>query len=306
MKWFGVIALSAVAISCSDEEHDRVWWDNEKTIIELTNQLELEQLRAKMTLGLTETHPVSEETPDPVAIESEIALLISQKGSLEKEVSQLVEGWNGFRRSVLIEKRSSVNGTSYKEYDPGNGKIYHDVTVTAIDDSGVSIRHSKGTARLRFEDLDLEGCVNFGLDEQFSHDALRIEREHRIAYEKWIEKGMAAKEAERLAAAETRKREEERLQAQRRLAALNTASNSVNTSPLTASFGKLGETKEFSRRSYYYSNYYGTYGTRRSTYYRYYTPTQVSPSIYSSPSTYGNGIYVQPPCGGTSIYDYNK
>lgn len=297
MKAFSLIALAAVSISCSDKRQDSAWWENEKTIIELNHRLELEQFRAEITSGTSGLSKTEETASDPAAIDSQIALLAAQKSALEEEITGLSEGWDGFRRSVLTQKRASVSGTSFDEYHPGNGKTYQNVVITSIDDSGVAIRHSKGTARFRYEDLSPEGRAYFGLDQNFSRNALASEREQRIAYERWMQESMAAKEAELLAAAETRKREEERIREQRQLTARNTTP--INTSPLTASFGKLGDTKKVPRRTYYYSS---PYGTRRSTFYRYYTPTQVSRPIYN-PYSSGTGVF--PPssgCNGASPF----
>ncbi|MGJ8641986.1 MAG: hypothetical protein ACSHX9_01145 [Luteolibacter sp.] len=299
MKSFPVIALSALCLSCSEKGNDGVWWENEKTIIELTKRLELEQFRAKKTQVTTET--VNAETVDIVTntatIESEISQLVYRKNSLEKELVELSDGWDTFRRRVLIEKRASVSGTSFQEFGVGYGKVYTNVLVTAIDDSGVAIRHSDGTARLRFNDLDADGHAFFGLEEEFAQDAIIAEYKQRIAYEKWIQKGMAAIEAEKLAAAKTRKREEEKRAEQRLLTARISALTAANTNHISSSYSKLGDTRPVSRRSSYYSV------SRRSTIYRYYTPNRVSTSIrYIKPSTYQTGAYIQPPICNTIIY----
>ena len=278
MRCFIVIALSAIAISCSESKRDSTWWRNEKTIIELKNKVELEQFRAEAILGTPQVEAATDDSLDAQAIAVEIALLSSRREILENEVLQLAGGWDEHRRNVLNEKRGSVYGISFAEYEPGNGRIYENVTVTAITDCGVAIRHSKGSARLRFNDLNAKDCEFFGLDEQFSQAALQLECEQRFAYEEWVDKGMAKKEAERLAAAEVRKRAENRRLEQRRLAAINKP-EPVNTSPLSASFGRLGETRSSSRSTFYYT---GSSRFRNSSFNRFTTPGSAIAPAFST------------------------
>lgn len=299
MRLLAILALAALTPACSDNEQDSLSWENEKTIIELTNQLKLEKLRLELSPQPPATSHPTQHHLHPAAIRSDIRLLTSHKASLESEINQLSHGWDNFRRHILMEKRASLSGTSLAQYNPGNSKTYQNVTITSIDDSGVAIKHSEGTARLRYTDLTPEEQSHFGLDAEFSRQALTAERQQRIAYEKSMQKAMAAKETERLATAQIQKRQEEKLRNQRPLVSVNTRPPRV--SPLASSFGRLGETRRLSSSSRYYSNYGQS---RRSRFYHHYTPVQV-PTL---PSTSPFGIDSRPPftpqtSSQTSIFD---
>jgi hypothetical protein len=64
------------------------------------------------------------------------------------------------------------------------------VSVAAIDDAGVTIRHADGSARLRFADLSPDQQVLFGLDAELASAAEESESMAAIAYEREIDSQM--------------------------------------------------------------------------------------------------------------------
>lgn len=63
----------------------------------------------------------------------------------------------------IEKRRAEETGKKYKEYTTLAGRVYKDVTITEINDAGISITHADGLARLRFEHLTPEQRKDFGI-----------------------------------------------------------------------------------------------------------------------------------------------
>lgn len=137
--------------------------------------------------------------------------------------------------------------------------------VSRIDDLGVTLQHAHGSARLRFDDLAPGEQAFFGLDPEFAAVALAEERENLVAYDRRLNLEMQAIRQDEKAALAERKAEENRSASRLAIAQASARAASVSSSPLSSSFGRLGQT---SRRSY-------------STYYSYRRPTTRYRSVYS-------------------------
>ncbi|MDP4625597.1 MAG: hypothetical protein NWT08_10730 [Akkermansiaceae bacterium] len=111
------------------------------------------------------------------------------------------------------ERRAAAIGAEMENFTGADGRIYKDVRITRIDDGGISIRHSTGTARLRYGDLTPSQRLQYGLDHE---DALETYRREVILREKY-EEAVAEKEMQRASAAAERYRE--KLEAEAKLAA---------------------------------------------------------------------------------------
>lgn len=288
MKLIAVGLLAIMGVSCTSDKKDTVWWGNEKTTIELKNELALANYRASQ-LGPVEK--VGEDRDLPLAAElmEEIVLLKNLRDELKRSVAEMDGAWDDFRSNVLESRRAELTGKTFATFQTADGKTYREVMVTKIDNGGVSLRHGDGTARLRFNDLDSQEQCYFGLDGELAATAIHTEHTRRIAYDQWIGKGLAAAEKKQAAQAKSRRDEERELASTRSLAAARqTSSISASVSPLTSSFGGLGETSTFSTGSSRHSRRYSSYGSyySRPTVY-YYNSTPSCPQ-YSVPS-YGSG-----------------
>ncbi|MBC7980075.1 MAG: hypothetical protein H7Y36_05885 [Armatimonadetes bacterium] len=278
----GIIAT--LSLGCLDNNKDSVWWGNEKTIIELAQELELAQYRARQLQPQEiPAHPVSNQVVMQQLLK-EIEALEIAKIDLQGEIAEMSSGWNGFRNEVLARRRSNLLGKTHESFTLGNNKTYTNAVISKIDDGGVSLRHADGTARFRFNDLNADEQTWFGLDGELALIAHQSEGESRVAYEKWIDKNMAIVEAKEASLAKIRKEDEEKLVAARSRAASLRSIASASTSPLSASIGPLGATSSSYSR---YSGYSTNYSYRRPAIrYRYY---------YNTTPNCNHGIGVMPP-----------
>lgn len=178
------------------------------------------------------------------------------------------------------ERRAAALSKRMERFETMKGRIYEDVRITAIDAGGVSLSHSAGTARLRYDDLSPQQRRYFGLDEAAAAEVYRKERAARAAYEKRVEERKIARreamekahEEERLAAEQAEKE-----RAERALAAAGrelTASEKIPSQPTIQRVDTDWFRHRSSRRyspywnNYgYYGNYYGS-GHYRSGYHR--------------------------------------
>ena len=89
-----------------------------------------------------------------------------------------------------------------------DGTTYHNVEVTGVDADGIRVMHSKGVAKLRFEELPEP------LQKQYHYDAAKVG-----AYRKQVEDAQKAAAAQAAAARQQREREiQEAQDAERRRA----------------------------------------------------------------------------------------
>lgn len=256
MKSLLLLLLTLFSLGCTSEKEDVTWWSNQERIIELQGQLDLANFRAA-EINANASDPSNEiRVIAPKVLELEIDALQSRRERISAEISEMYENWEAFRLSILAERRNEAIGKSYENFETSQGHHYRSATVTNIDDTGVSIRHSSGTARLRCEDLSEEEQIYFGLDRKLSVVALQTERDSRAAYENWVGKNLVVAEKKAAELARERKREEQQAAQSARMLAL--AARTTKSSAFSSSFGKLGDT----------TRVYGSY--RRSSYRSYY------------------------------------
>ena len=282
MKLAPLLLLPLLLPACSGERKDAAWWANEKEIIELRSEIELARYRMEM---LAPPAVSTEPSTPPAELSEEIESLSVAKTQLTLDIAGLKDGWAKFRESVLAERRTAAMGMTFDTFQTAGGRVYRDVTVSRIDDGGVSLRHEAGTARLRLDDLDENRQVFFGLDGELAAIAHEAEAEDRIAYDRWVSKGVAAAEAEEAKLAETRKKEEKHDATARALA---TSRLTSTPSTLTASFGGLGDTRTVSSGRRY--SYYGSYSRPRTRFYYTYNTT---PTWNGCTTTYRPNSYQQ-------------
>lgn len=279
------LIIAFLHVSCEKGVEDAVAWNNKKTIIELQNRIELLRYQADQ-LAPKEQHQVS--AADEEALHEEMKVLLSQKRNLNKEISQLRSGWDEHRKNVLENRRISVSGKTFEAFNVSDGRQFQDAKVTQIDDTGVSMTHADGTARLRYDDLSPQWHSYFGLDGEFAHAAQEQETGQRIAYEREMDRQLAAISMSEADQRKERNKEEkeERLASARAIASSTRAAASR---PLSASVGALGETSTFYTSRYRNSFY--SYYRRPIVRYNYtnYCPPSHSHIPFWNSSSYRSG-----------------
>ncbi len=87
----------------------------------------------------------------------------------------------------IEKRRAEETGKKYKEFETVSGRIYRDVTITKISDAGISITHTDGLARLRFEQLTPEQRKDFGITKEGASAIYAEEMKAQAAYEAKVE-----------------------------------------------------------------------------------------------------------------------
>lgn len=263
-----VLSISFFLGGCNQDHGQTAWWEGEEERIELVKQIELKKYRYDQFLGsdfedLQKVRSASEKlSATKKELESRYALVAA-------EVNSLNEQWSGFRESMIRAHRQRALGKSFDKLVLASGRTFENASVTAINDSGVTIRHSDGSARLRFEDLNAGQRWLFGLEEDLAIAAHQKESQSAAEYERWVDTRLASNEAKAKEAAETARQDRIAANSARAdLLASQTAS--ANVSPLSRP----------STSSSYRSNYSGY----RSNYSSYRTYTPVYRVYYNTPS----------------------
>lgn len=189
---FCVLTASGFLLTGCGKHPDKVsWWQNEREKIELGQQLELKQFR----FGQLRSHDFEDfQRLQMLTAQSaaELVSLLRRRETLRMELSKIEGQRLNIRNVVLGDLRQRALGKSFDLFKPVLGREYRNVSVSAIDDVGVTIRHSEGSARLHYADLDEQQHVMFGLDEETSLAAEAKETENAAAYERCIETRMTA------------------------------------------------------------------------------------------------------------------
>lgn len=197
-------ACGLVTTGCGKHQDEAVRWQVEREKIELSKQLELKQFR----LGKMSSHDFEDFQQLQKLTGQMAARLVSLRQlreSLHDEVAALEGQRMAFQKAVLQGQRQRALGKSFEVFKPASGREFRQVSVAAIDDVGVTIRHADGSARLHYADLDEGQRVMFGLEADAALAAEAKEAEKAVAYERWIDTCMTtaqAKQEKSLAAAE--------------------------------------------------------------------------------------------------------
>lgn len=165
-------------------------------------------------------------------------------------------------------RRMDSLGKSLDSFKTVGGRTYQDVTITKINAGGLSLRHSEGTVRLRFEDLSTGQRKYFGIEEEAAKKIYQREAARRAAYEGLVEKREEERRVRVKEEAEERK-EERRLEmaaiAAERAKAI--AVTPVATIPPRPTIIRV-DTRARRSRSYHGSSYGGFYGYSSYSSYR--------------------------------------
>lgn len=263
-----LVAAALASMSCQRSHFQAEWWQGEQERIALSQRLELLRYRAERS----DSSGFDELKRLDGLRESSKSLLDSlrqQRVALKTEVTALEEKWDDFQTSAIQGQRQCALGTTFKTFQSAAGRKFQDVSVAAIDDAGVTIRHADGSARLRFADLDSGQQAFFGLEADLASAAEEKEAHDEIAYDRGIESQMAMIREQEIEVSE-RARREEMAAAERKfsqqLAVQRVASAKVSPLSLPAT--------RFGSRSWSYSSNYSSYRSYYPVYrYVYYRPS---------------------------------
>ena len=189
--WTAVVAAVLGIVSCDGNEDQAAWWGGEQQRIELSHQLELKQFRLDqvVTRDFAEFEALRRSAPSNA---ERLETLRQRRNALDDQVASLQARRAEFRLAAVNDQRQRAIGQTFEKLDLVSGRNFDKVTVSAIDDSGVTIRHSVGSARLRFDDLDAGQRLFFGLEADLAVAAVKRESQDAVDYERWIDGQMAA------------------------------------------------------------------------------------------------------------------
>ncbi len=260
------VTLAAFSLAGCGRDSDRAaWWQGEQQRIGLGKELELKNFRFEQACSddfdnLERLRQAAKETAsmlDPLRQRCVI---------LAGEVESLERNRVAFRESIIRTQRQRATGKTFKALSLVSGRKFQDVSVAAIDDAGVTIRHVDGSARLRFADLDAKQRVIFGLEADLALVAEEKESRDAAAYGRWIDQQMAAAHEKDETVSKNATREDlSARQARSRVAAQQVAAS--NARPLAQPATSVVGTRSWSS-----SGSYSNYRVHRPTYsYVYYS-----------------------------------
>lgn len=286
-----VIVAAFLAAGCGKNQDQAGWWQGEQQRIELSQQLQLKKFRFEQvdSRDFAQLERLRRSTTEAAA---SLKSLRGQRAALADQLESLEGQWAGFREATIRDQRQSAMRKTFDKLTSASGRTFVAVSVVSIDDSGVTIRHADGSARLRFADLDAGQRIFFGLEADLALAAEQQETRDAAEYERWVEARMVVIDEKKLKDAESAKREDLEIRRLRSQAAVQLAAN-ASVRPLAQPATSVGN------RSWSYSSAYSNYRVRRPTYrYVYYNNTPAYSCQPSSANIYPGRVttpYVYPP-----------
>ena len=186
-----IVLLAVVLPSCKPGDDGVGYWENEREIIALTQSLTVGEYR----LGLSEPG-IGKELDNLKSIlsknETRLRGLQSEKAALSAEVADLETLNKELGRMAFEQNRSNARGMKHEMFTSRDGRVFRNVTITAVRDAGVEFRHEHGAARLRYGELSDQQRLFFRLEESAALAAEYVERRQELAYENDIDMEMEA------------------------------------------------------------------------------------------------------------------
>ncbi len=282
----GIAALTVafLAVGCSKRGGEIAWWQGEQERIELHQSLKLKQFRLKSALtgDLSELVEIQEENRN---LSDSWAKLVRRKSELHRELESMRTEVADLRTTLVENRRQQAIGTSFDRMVSLTGREYRDVRIASIDDSGVTIRHAHGSARLNYRDLSPEQHAHFGLDADLAAAAVAKEAGDLAAYNLWLDERLLVIREEEEMLAQAARVAEEKLADERSRVFLASVTNHVTADrPVSRPFATVRprQTSYYNVYRYHQPNHrYGCYPTsvHGSSY------TQ-HPSAWNNPSAY--------------------
>jgi hypothetical protein len=281
----GICLAACLVSACDDGNNEAVFWKNERQITELAHQAGLAQYRLHFlqTEGVAQLEKAKTTLSD---LEARIVYLKSEHSNLISSVGNLELRNQAFVVKDRNARREQALGMGFAVFQTRNGRVYTNVRVSEVDDSGVKIRHDHGAAGLRYADLTDDQRRIFGLEEQSALAAEKRERWDVLAYEKNMALQLEAIRKSTRAADKAAGERAARASSSRRAALATLASHrDTESSPLAQAARPLGS-----------GSSYRSYSSRSPSYrYVYYHPApSVSRSVGSRSSCNTPFQYVSP------------
>ncbi len=271
-----IIVAALLAVGCGRNQDLTDWWQGEQLRIELSQQLALKQYRFEQAY-LRDFEQLEKLRRSTTATVSLLKLRREQRLTLGGQIESLEGQWADFRESTIRDQRQIALRKTFEKLTVVSGRTFAEASVVSIDDSGVTIRHADGSARLRYADLDAKQRIYFGLEADRALAAELQEARDAAVYERWVGKQMVALDETKLKDSENARNEELAARQTRTEAAALLAANS-NARPLAQPATSVGN------RSWSYSSAYSNYRASRPTYrYVYYN---CAPAYTCQPSVY--------------------
>ena len=179
-----VVALVALLPGCKKQQDATAWWAGEQERTELTQQLGLQNFRFD-EIHAGDVARLGNFRAESKATHCRAESLRHEQQELNGVVESLQRRLAEFKESTLRNQRQQAMQETFQTFSLASGRRFENVTISAIDDAGVTIRHTHGSARLRFQDLDAQQQQFFGLEEDLAHLANVEEAHQLIAYERW-------------------------------------------------------------------------------------------------------------------------
>jgi hypothetical protein len=268
-------STALLVIGCGDKKPDSAWWEGETERIGLETNLQLKQFRYEQAYS-DDFNQLQALKKSNEGAASSLAQLRSRKQELSKSVASLEGSREEFRRTAILKQRQRAKGEAFDELNLVSGKSFRTVSVSSIDDGGVTIRHEHGSAKLRYDDLTADQRMFFGLEEDLALAAEGQEHQNALAYERWVENRMVAIREERQQETLEETRREIAAERRRTLAAAATRDLlAANTSPLAQPARSVSN---YSRPDRYYSYHYRSYRRCTPVYRAYCSPRSLPSS----------------------------
>lgn len=270
------VSAALLVIGCGDKKPDSAWWQAETERIGLETDLKLKEFRYEQAYS-NDFSQLQDLKKTNEAETAALTQLRARKQELSKAVASLESSWGEFRRTAILQQRQRAKGEAFEELNLVSGKSFRTVSVSSIDDGGVTIRHEHGSAKLRYEDLTADQRVFFGLEEDLALAAEGQEHQNALAYERWVENRLVAIREERQQDTLEETRREIAAERRRTLAAAAATRDllAANTSPLAQPARSVSN---YSRPDRYYSYHYRAYRRCTPVYRAYCSPRSLPSS----------------------------
>ncbi|NJM38989.1 MAG: hypothetical protein HC845_14630 [Akkermansiaceae bacterium] len=210
---FGYLRIAAILsvalslINCEKNHADIGWLEFEQDRIELNTRLELRKLKYDRAPSLSSGNELLAVNERIERQNSIITDLNHKKRTLSEDLVELEKQLPSFKIATVQQQRQAVVGLTFSEISTKSHSKYQDVSVTSIDDRGVTVHHAHGIARLRIEELKPEQQYFFGLDLDLAEEAEKKERLALASYEASLREYTLKKQAADKKAAITKPRE---------------------------------------------------------------------------------------------------
>lgn len=283
-----LVSVPFLLVACDGNERQSLVWMQEQEKIELTHQLELKNYRLSQA-NTGEVAQLQEVRTQILRNTGALSSLQERKAVVSEQLDLLKTQWAQLKESTISERRRMALGKTFDRLELASGRKFEKVSVVSIDDAGVAIRHTDGSARLRYSDLDDSQRVLFGIEADSALVALEKEAADTSAYEKAVVTSIAAVQE---------KKREEAAKRTIQLAKLEQAASKERlanvTEPVVSSRPReLAEpaVPVGSRTSRYYNNTYYRDRNNSSRYVYYYTPSVYSGQPYFGPNPSPNAVH---------------